>query len=688
MIETLAVTPYGETKKWLWIELIGFDNTKSDYGIEAFINNLSFLPEGISLLLYSIDFVNLHMEGLPHEKDLAPCHCSYLAHPFNEDRARQNWTNYQLKDFIRALKEYGIKVYMSFFNTFTYNDDNGNLTLEEYSRNHTEIWDVTRDGTKTYYINVLKRLSSGEFYEDYFIEKTVQALRDYGFDGFQAADGISSARKSLQESDYSDDLVGQFVANTTHALTAEIEANCDGDSKQFLARAKFIWNNMRLEWIDFHVSRWNTYFVKLIDAVHSACFKILYHSAWTRDPFESIYRYGMDYKKVAQAGADMFLVNEVSTGVALLSDEDNGYHLDDDYRRKLHYEYTSMLMLIRAYAKNSNLLTLAGIKDITEDFDILHHCPTSMWRDVYTNLNTCIYDKNGISPCISGVLFCLSDGLKKDEWEYITKIWKTGYTPNIKHSEGVSLVWSDNRMRSEFEYFINTRGWHTHKIIYELLNSGLSINSVVDINDLSFITGPVLITNPGLMTKLELDIINNYKGGECIYFGKPISDNPGREADLTVGFSIFSSSDKTQNMSNNSEYDIKHLNADQMKVEDEYKGLWTCPLSYASVDKGYMDNCVKSIYNFIKIPRVIKRESSCKIICIKLSDDRTRILVGNDDYYYNHPIIDMGRKIKTASVMSKYYGYNAAIDGNTICLKVPGRGMDIIDVEFQEGVKT
>ena len=46
--------------KWIWIELIGFDNQKPDFGVVDYINRCGFLPDGFALLLYWTGFVIDH----------------------------------------------------------------------------------------------------------------------------------------------------------------------------------------------------------------------------------------------------------------------------------------------------------------------------------------------------------------------------------------------------------------------------------------------------------------------------------------------------------------------------------------------------------------------------------------------------------------------------------------------------
>ena len=91
-------------QKWIWIELIGFDNTLSDYGVQNYLERCQFLPDGASLLLTWTEFV-LGYQGMDHEYELHPNEQSYGGHPASPERKRQNWTNYQLKGLVDMKAE-------------------------------------------------------------------------------------------------------------------------------------------------------------------------------------------------------------------------------------------------------------------------------------------------------------------------------------------------------------------------------------------------------------------------------------------------------------------------------------------------------------------------------------------------------------------------------------------------------
>ena len=77
-----------QLENYIWVELIGFDNEKEDFGVTNYLCNTGFIPKGISFLLTSVDFVNMHT-SMEEEYVLEDYFCSYAGHPYNSERAWQ-----------------------------------------------------------------------------------------------------------------------------------------------------------------------------------------------------------------------------------------------------------------------------------------------------------------------------------------------------------------------------------------------------------------------------------------------------------------------------------------------------------------------------------------------------------------------------------------------------------------------
>src|SRR5690606_24580134 len=134
---------------------------------------------------------------------------------------------------------------------------------------------------------------------------------------------------------------------------------------------------------------------------------------WTRDPFEAIYRYGIDYRKIFETGIDGFIVEMIASAVAMEP------QLSDDYK-KFHYNAMAMMMLIKAQSPKATLRPFTQIHDTFEQYDALRHVPTVVEREIFSVANLYVLDEDGKpNRCSSGPMCCLSDGVDAEEWAWL-----------------------------------------------------------------------------------------------------------------------------------------------------------------------------------------------------------------------------------------------------------------------------
>ena len=680
-------------QKWIWIELIGFDNTKSDFGIDGYISRAGFVPDGFSLLLSWTGFALDH-DGGCGDKYLSPAECSYSGHEYSPERRRQQWTGKQLREFIAALRGRGIKVYLSYFNFNGYVSDDGNYIRCGFYDGKDYLYETDRSGSPAGGVCMLKRLPDGSYFEDILQEKTVEVLKYYGFDGIQIADGISSPRVSLQNGDYSDDMIGQFM-QTGVKLPDDFGANINGDPEALKLRAEYIWRNLRSEWINFNADRWNIFYGKFIKRLSEANLESIFNSAWTRDPFEAIYRYGVDYRRVSGMGIQGCMVEDVSGGLSILSEQDNAYLMNDEQRKKVHYEFITALMLNRAAMPGIRITPLAGIHDTLEQWGVLEHMPTLMTRNVMTNLNTYIVTREGLKSVTDGPYFCLGDSLKASDWDFIRQNWNTGATDSPLSVEGVTLLWSDERLDAELGEFIASRRTPTHKITSELLYAGAPVNAAVRIEDIDteYMRGPLLVTNPSLLPEKQTELLLKYNG--AIFAVDAAGNNP------PDGFSLLA---EEQNSFGGICLYVKNSTGlskplpppviinnpepymfDPAVSLEPYGMIWTHPLSFAPVSPRFYAACRDLIIDLTNAPAVktTGEYQPCKIICVNISQDKCRLFISNDDYFYNIPSVDLKRPIKSVTCLTKYSGYKVDFHGSELRSRVACRGMECFEVCFK-----
>ena len=256
----------GNFEHWVWTALLAFDRGKPDCGAGEYIETLGFVPEGVCLLLTTLDFAMAH-PGMDKEFVLPPDHCSRNGHPANEVRTRQEWTNYNLRTLIAELKKHGCKVYYSSFSTTMLDKFH-----KEWVSDHPEVRGVYSwfDGDpegRGNDICLIKSLADGTPVAELFASRLVRCCQDYGFDGFHGADGCGPAWASATETDMSDAFLAEFI-QPEWEVPEFISGKYDGDLRTYILRSEWIWANRRLEWIDFLCRKWANAWKIITAALH------------------------------------------------------------------------------------------------------------------------------------------------------------------------------------------------------------------------------------------------------------------------------------------------------------------------------------------------------------------------------------------------------------------------------------
>ena len=274
---------------FVWVELIGFDNTKPDFGVDEYLDRMAMKPQAVSLLLDNDGLFLSHAKGLPADFAFPPNVAAYGGRPFNRERRRQTWTAFQLKGLVAELKRHNVEVFASFF------------AREQYP--------VSAERAK---------VVSG---------KLASFLSDYGFSGLHGSDGYAPPRYLLPECADAD---RPRIARETAAQYAE---------------------------------NWRT----IVAALKPHGLKCWINTCWTRDPFEALYRYGVDYRLLAKTGIDGFIVESSAAAQSI-----HGW----DYEESSPIDRsTAMLMRLKACVPEMPLVLLHGINDGTEQWSALRHDP-------------------------------------------------------------------------------------------------------------------------------------------------------------------------------------------------------------------------------------------------------------------------------------------------------------------------
>ena len=367
---------------FVWVELIGFDNAKPDFGVGDYLNRMAVKPQMVSLLLDNDGLFLSHAKGLPADFAFPPNVAAYGGRPFNRERRRQTWTAFQLKGLVAELKRHNVEVFASFF------------AREQYP--------VSAERAK---------VVSG---------KLAAFLSDYGFNGLHGSDGYAPPRYLLPE--------------------------CADADRPRIARETAVQ----------YAENWRT----IVAALKPHGLKCWINTCWTRDSFETLYRYGVDYRLLAKTGIDGFIVESSAATQSI-----HGW----DYEESSPVDRsTEMLMRLKACVPEMPLVLLHGINDGTEQWSALRHDPARTASEALA-LGSVFY---GEKRALDGVLACLGDGLTHEEWAALSKTWKLAFTP-AQGPIGARVVWSDRAFDAEFDACTVSRDASSNTLLYDVSVKGI-----------------------------------------------------------------------------------------------------------------------------------------------------------------------------------------------------------------------
>lgn len=483
----------------VWMPMIGFDRDQPDKGVAEVLGRMGFAPQGVSVFLFHPDIVHQHT-GMGAERPLPPDNCSYYGSPRNEDRCRQDWTNYDLRDLVRNLAAAGVEPYLGIMGV-----DLGDRWHPEWLTRHPEAKVASR--TYEWGLNVLKRLADGTLYEDFFVERLCAVLEDYGFAGLQVADCFCPSAANLHDGDFSADMITQFREHTGIDLPPELAGALHDDSRSARsARGDWVWRTCRREWVEFHAWRWEQFWRKVCGRLRRIGRKTIVLGMYCTDPFETLYCKGIDLKRLVRAGVDYLMANIVPTGLRL---QDPG--LPDRFHR-----YMTLAPLTSAFAPEGKLLSLLGVKDATEEWDVLHHAPCLLERDIYTLLRFMTQTGQELKRSLDGLMICLGDGIRAEEWKWLRERFEIGFVDGVRRILAPTLVWSDTALYNTLPAYIRTRRWTTHKFLYEMAERGALCGAVLRSEHLDRAEGSLFVPNFDLLSEDEKRAVAAYRKGPVV----------------------------------------------------------------------------------------------------------------------------------------------------------------------------
>ena len=673
-------------EKWLWIDLIGFDMDREDCGVPLLLDRAQFVPETVSLLLGNAEFVHTHA-GLESAKSFPPDVCSYGAHEHNEERERQVWTPAALHRLVRELQNHGAHVVFSVF-------DSG--VPAGWREHHPEVGYVCSDGVRQPRICPWKRLADGTFYEDFFVHQLQAVMRDYGFDGFHGADGYSHPRFALHEGDVSDDMVEQFLAETGGTLPAPIRAAGAADPDSVARRAEWVWAHQRQAWISFHTRRTQRFWRKVADMLHADGKQLVLNTCWTRDPFEAVYRYGVDYQALAAAGADAFIVEAAGAVQELGGDLPYGTAYGRAWTgwdpSRILCRFQTTIMLIKAAAPDTKLMFLNGVKDTNEIWNGLRHAPTNLESEITMHGNVFIRTAGeGVARCAHGPVVCLADGIRPEEWQWLNEVWARAFDWPVQRVLGATVLWSDTVLQRQAEHYISTRRCPPGRLLYELAACGAPLYTILRVDDLVETTDPLVVLHPQLYADDELEKVFECARGPLFLIGGPLPgtppppvlecvSSPGAHA-LWCG--VYGVTEPIALPPPPADRDIR---ADAVSMEEPPSWIYELPAH--PVPSEFVQSCANAITEASGAPRVLENADPVRVWAAAGQSGTIRVFMRNDAFYYRVAKVDMRHEIRAIQVQTQFPGKPILFDGACFHVKIPGKGVVIADIDLARSTPT
>jgi hypothetical protein len=94
----------------------------------------------------------------------------------------------------------------------------------------------------------------------------------------------------------------------------------------------------------------------------------------------------------------------------------------------------------------------------------------------------------------------------------------------------------------------------------------------------------------------------------------------------------------------------------------------------------FLQACADLLIELTDAPRPVGDQPDLRLLAFETKSGEIRLLVGNETYIYVLGRVDMGREIKEVRIASHYPGRPIYPDGRFVDVRVPPRGMIVLDM--------
>ncbi len=664
-----------------WLDLIAFDKDNIKGSVDQFIENVNGKIDSFYLHMVNCDFVagfpGMDREYILHERDCA-------GFPKGEERARQQWTNYDLKNLIDYCHEKNIEVY------YTIGGGTHPGNAYDFKKDHPELVAFsTRIAKHWGSYHFAKRLNDGRYFEDVLSAKLKEFMLAFGFDGIHLADVLTFPHMRVVNGDFTDDLVEQFVSRTGIKLPFNVTGTT---IKEQQARYRYIINNLRYEWTRFQADRYGEFISKMIKAAHDIGKKTCLVNAWTCSPFEAFYRFGVDYRKYAEGGADKWMFED-AIGVTISSWRNNEFEITEDTRWNWNWRLMEKQGALKCCTMGMHMVNMTSIHDTNEQWNLIDNAPNEFRTNVAKRSVVYVWKGGKLVPSCEGSMYCLSDGVNKESWEKIHNVIDNFNVGEPIEALGFTALYDDD-LDGQVKEFISTRRHNAPYVNYRFLRAGFPITARATKEELALSRGPLLVTAESVRDDNVKTYLENTDRLLVIAGYKTVLDKaPNAEfkcGDFTV--KIYNSKNKKAKKSYNG-YKKAALNYQDPvnahwpmlpRMDTINDNLFTDVLDFVNKEDvmpyGLMPYMLKDAKGKSIYPKTYKK-GNYKIFTYKMSESHYRMLVVNNDSWFAHPIIKLPFKAKSVVMIGKgSWSPSPLRPDGLIMLKLNNRSSELLDI--------
>ena len=132
--------------------------------------------------------------------------------------------------------------------------------------------------------------------------------------------------------------------------------------------------------------------------------------------------------------------------------------------------------------------------------------PMEMESAFFHRNNNFLFAEGASIPASDGPWYCLSSGMKREDWERINKSEDVSRTESAAEPFGFLYVWSDS-VDTEAERYLKTHDYSQSRLKYEMYSAGLCLGGAVRANDADKACAPLFVSNPTSFSDSEKKII-------------------------------------------------------------------------------------------------------------------------------------------------------------------------------------